>query len=414
MKNKFAAALFSLIVAFGIWLYVITTVSPGSEDTFSNIPVTLQNEAALSERGLMVTTQDVPTVTLRLSGNRSDLIKLNSSNIVLTADLSGIYEPGERKLTYNIAFPGDIANNAFVVESQSPQYVTVDIERKITKDVDVALNFQGEIADGYLADTQNPSMDHPQISVTGPESVVNRIAQAVVDVDLQGRTESVNEALPFTLCDTAGDPVDVEQVVTDVAQINLSIKIQKTKEIPLKVTVEPGGGATEDTSDIQIEPSSIRVAGSETLLNALTEINLGTIKLSELTLSKTVQDFNIKLPEGVTNLTGVTQARVTIQFPNLKTQTFKVTNFRVTNVPSGMTAEVVTKELQVTIRGPVAAVNALKDSNVTAILDLSSAALGTSTVTADIRLPDNSPAGAVGNYTVTVNLTVASADEEGT
>ena len=132
MKNKFAAALFSLIVAFGIWLYVITTVSPGSEDTFSNIPVTLQNEAALSERGLMVTTQDVPTVTLRLSGNRSDLIKLNSSNIVLTADLSGIYEPGERKLTYNIAFPGDIANNAFVVESQSPQYVTVDIERKIT------------------------------------------------------------------------------------------------------------------------------------------------------------------------------------------------------------------------------------------------------------------------------------------
>ena len=407
MKNKFAAALFSLIVAFGIWLYVITTVSPGSEDTFSNIPVTLQNEAALSERGLMVTTQDVPTVTLRLSGNRSDLIKLNSSNIVLTADLSGIYEPGERKLTYNIAFPGDIANNAFVVESQSPQYVTVDIERKITKDVDVALNFQGEIADGYLADTQNPSMDHPQIFVTGPESVVNRIAQAVVDVDLQGRTESVNEALPFTLCDTAGDPVDV-------AQINLSIKIQKTKEIPLKVTVEPGGGATEDTSDIQIEPSSIRVAGSETLLNALTEINLGTIKLSELTLSKTVQDFNIKLPEGVTNLTGVTQARVTIQFPNLKTQTFKVTNFRVTNVPSGMTAEVVTKELQVTIRGPVAAVNALKDSNVTAILDLSSAALGTSTVTADIRLPDNSPAGSVGNYTVTVNLTVASADEEGT
>ena len=102
MKNKFAAALFSLIVAFGIWLYVITTVSPGSEDTFSNIPVTLQNEAALSERGLMVTTQDVPTVTLRLSGNRSDLIKLNSSNIVLTADLSGIYEPGKSGCTHRL------------------------------------------------------------------------------------------------------------------------------------------------------------------------------------------------------------------------------------------------------------------------------------------------------------------------
>lgn len=85
---------------------------------------------------------------------------------------------------------------------------------------------------GYLADTQNPSMDHPQISVTGPESVVNRIAQAVVDVDLQGRTESVNEALPFTLCDTAGDPVDVEQVVTVWPRSICPLKFRKPRKFP--------------------------------------------------------------------------------------------------------------------------------------------------------------------------------------
>ena len=94
MKRKIGSVLLSLACAFGLWLYVITTVSPGSTDTYYNIPIVWEGESVLNENGLMVTAVSSNTVNLRLSGNRSDLIKLNSSNIVLTADLSGIYEPG--------------------------------------------------------------------------------------------------------------------------------------------------------------------------------------------------------------------------------------------------------------------------------------------------------------------------------
>ena len=76
MKNKILSMLLSVILAFALWYYVITVVSPGSTDTFYDIPVVLVGETALEERGLMVTSVGNTTVDLTLSGNRSELNQL--------------------------------------------------------------------------------------------------------------------------------------------------------------------------------------------------------------------------------------------------------------------------------------------------------------------------------------------------
>ena len=75
-KNKIVSLLLSVLVAFGLWAYVITFVSSDMEGTFYDIPVSLQGEALLAERGLMITTQEKPTVTLTLYGNRRELNQL--------------------------------------------------------------------------------------------------------------------------------------------------------------------------------------------------------------------------------------------------------------------------------------------------------------------------------------------------
>ena len=41
-KNRLLSTLLAVSVAFVLWVYVITVVSPNSEDTFYNIPVVLQ------------------------------------------------------------------------------------------------------------------------------------------------------------------------------------------------------------------------------------------------------------------------------------------------------------------------------------------------------------------------------------
>ena len=53
MKRKILSFLLSLAIAFGLWLYVVTVVSPGSEKEYYNIPVVLEGETVLQERGLI-------------------------------------------------------------------------------------------------------------------------------------------------------------------------------------------------------------------------------------------------------------------------------------------------------------------------------------------------------------------------
>lgn len=47
MKSKIPALLLSLAVALGLWLYVVTNVSPESEQSYTGIPVVFENENSL-------------------------------------------------------------------------------------------------------------------------------------------------------------------------------------------------------------------------------------------------------------------------------------------------------------------------------------------------------------------------------
>lgn len=411
MKNKILTFLLSLVLAFALWLYVITVVSPGSENTYYDIPVVLQNDTALTERGLMVTTETTPTVTLKLSGNRSDLNKLNKSNITLIADLSKIYETGEQALSYTIVYPGDVADGAFTVESQIPRQIKLTVERRVSKEIPVEVNFTGQVAKDFMADTQNYTLDYEAVTVTGPSPVIEKIARARFSVDLTDRSEDINEAYRFELCDEQGEPVDARQVVASVGTLNLTVKIQRVKDIPLKLEVVDGGGATQETSVITIDPASIKVCGSDVALQAIDEIVLGTVNLGDVVKDST-RTYQIKLPEGITNLTNLTEVQVRIEFPSLKRTTFKVTNIMPVNLPAGMTLEMVTKELQVTVRGPSATIDKMKASDITVTVDLSGASLGVSTVKAAVTTGTGfADVGALGSYTVSVNLLDANEEQ---
>ena len=54
MKSRLGRILLSVGLAVVMWLFVITSVSPGSKQTYYNIPVVLSSESVLAERGLML------------------------------------------------------------------------------------------------------------------------------------------------------------------------------------------------------------------------------------------------------------------------------------------------------------------------------------------------------------------------
>ena len=406
MKNKLLTALISIVVALGLWFYVVTVVSPNSDKVFTNIPVMLQSEVLLQERGLMITDMNTDNVTLHLEGSRIDLNKLSSSNITVTLDVSKIYEPGTHQLTYSQTFPGDVASNAINVLSKTPGTITVVVQERVSKEVPVEVVYNGSLAKDLIADKENKELSADTVSVTGPKSVIDQIQVAQIQVDLEGRSESFSEAFAYTLCNDRNEPVDAALVTTNAESLTLTLKIMRVKELPLEVEVIYGGGATEDNTVITVEPESIWVSGSDTVLEGLDKLVLGTINLAEMVTDETLY-FPIKLPEGVTNEsdTTVTEATVSVIFENLYTKAITLkSGFQVTNVPNGAKADLLTKALEVQIRGTEEELAKVKPEDFQVVVDLTGAQPGTAKLKADI-ICTNELVGAVGTYTVSVTLT---------
>jgi len=361
----------------------------------------------LESYGLMNVTEDIPTVTLKLSGNRSDLNKVNSSNITVVVDLSKVYEAGTAHLRYTISYPGDVPTGALNEESRYPSTIAIEVERKIRKEVPVNIRYVGELSEDFIVDKENKILDYNTVTISGPESVISQITQAIIDVDLTGKNVSFSNNYRYSLCNEQGDPVDAQKVDTNVAQVNLTLYIERVKELPLVLTVVNGGGATEETSDIKIDPKTVKVSGSDLVMENLTELNLGTIELGEL-LEDTEMSFAILLPDGVKFMDpDVETANVTIKFPNLGSRELTVTNenFQAQNVPEGMEVEFLTKTLKVTIRGDKKLIANVKPEDVIVIVDFTDAQLGSYTVKPNIVLSGAySSLGAIGNYSVLVTV----------
>lgn len=392
-NNKLYSVILSIVIAFGLWSYVVNNVSEQADWTFYNIPVIREGEAVLAERNLMVTGMSAKTVSLHLAGARDDLNKIDPSNTSVKVDLSTIQEPGENiPLNYKPSYPSEIGNNAFSVSDRSPAQILVSVDYRRTREIPVQIKWKGTRSEDYIYDTENTVLDYPTITIIGPAAVADQISYAEVQVDLTGKVESISESFRYTLCNAQGDPVDAKSITTNVEEVRISTQIQRIKEIQLKVEVVYGGGATGVNTTVKVEPSVIRVSGGEAVLAELGDsLTLTTLNLAEIEKSTSEIPCAITLPEGVTNQTGVSEAVVSVRIAGLKSKEITLDNFEMVNVPENMEAEIINANLTVKVRGPEEEIAALTEKDVKAVVDFSAAEVGTATYKATIVFGEKFP-----------------------
>ena len=403
-RNKLGSFLLAVSIALGLWLYVVSYIDTDYELTLDNVSVGLEGKSILTaDRGLMILSEDEYRVSITVSGSRQDVSKINTGNIQVVADLSKIEEPGEHKLTYNIILPGDVPSGA-VSYQKDPDRVTVVVARKKTKEIPVTVTYEGDVPADYIKDTAALELDHTYVEISGPEDVVDQIHHAAITVDCTGRTESIYESLRYELQDQQGEPVDAEWITTNVSEVKVYLPVVMVKKLPLTVTLVDGGGATAATTKLSIDPAYISISGSETALAAVEELDLGIIELAQITKDQELT-FDITLPEGITNVSNLPTATVSISFPKLATREFTITEFEHTNLASGMKWESLTKQLTITVRGLKAEIQRLNAADIIARVDLSGVE-NTSAVEPDIIFPKSYESlGVLGSYSVSVQVT---------
>lgn len=398
----------AFLIAVLTWSYVGNVANPEESGVIRNIPVTFVGVETLEERGLMIASGAEQMVSLRVSGRRNAYRALSVETVSITVDVSNIQQPGEHTLAFQVFYnlPNNISSSSLVTVERYPPNISFTVSRLARREIPVRGTVTGSVAEGYQMGqfTFSPST----IEVRGEESVVNQINYALVTLDQEDMTHSYDGELPYTFITFVDEPLGVAEskaLVTSAQLVRTSLPIFQLKEVELTVNLIYGGGATKDNVTCRIEPQTILIAGKPDDLEPLKSISLGDIDLSKV-VGDTTFTYPIPLAAELTNVSGVTEATVELDFTGLVTETVETTNIELINPIEGYAAQAVTRACTVQIRGSEAAVAAVSPSQVRVVADLNNAvaASGTQTVPVKIYLDNGNGAGVVGEYTIVVSI----------
>ena len=180
MRSTPGLLLLSLLLGSALWVFVTEEENPTRIDTLS-APLSVQ--AVNVESGLAVANQ-LPTVEVRLAApdERWEDIISGAGDFSAFVNLDGLTER-DQEVRVQVEISG--IRGVRVVET-IPETVTVNLEDLTSVQVPVRVRPVGTLPLGY--ELGSTSAEQSTVTITGPESLVVRVNDAVADLNVTGLT----------------------------------------------------------------------------------------------------------------------------------------------------------------------------------------------------------------------------------
>ncbi len=412
MREKVIKILYmalSLLLAVMFWLYVDDYLGNTTSETFSDIPITfIGADDTLPNRGLMLVGGQDETIDLRLSGPRTVISNLKARDFTVRVSLNNINAVGTYPLEYDIKLPDFVNGSDVSIDWTSRSTVTVQVGTMYSRNIPVNVDVVGEVADGYIYMADQLKAEPAELTLRGKAEDVDHIASARIVVDLTDANATIQRSFDYELLDAEGNVVENDGSIRIAnRQVEVTAPVYATKELPLTVRIKESPGSLEDyTSSCTLDVDTVTLAGEPAGLETMTEIVLGEVDLSTL-LSDTEIPFDIPIPAGCVNLSGVSTVNLSVRFKrNLEIKTFSVTNISAVGLADGQRFSKLTNSVDVQIRGLAGSMEELTAENIRIVVDLTKYVdNGTYSVPAAVYVDGNDKVGAVGTYTVACKIT---------
>ena len=359
----------SLILAFilsvTVWITAVTASDPVEERVFPHpVPVEIIGQ----DPGLVITS-DVPSpVTITLSAPASIWARISNDQVAVRAlaDLSGL-----KSGKYDVPVQIQVDTRPAEVVSYSPRTFTVALENLETHSFNLQVNRHGEPAIGFQAET--PTLSQSVVTVSGPKSVVDRVAQVIVDLDLTAATETINRLVPLQAVDANNNPLPGINLSPDKVTVTQSITQRGGyRNVVVKVTLAGAVATGYRLTNITVSPPAITVFSTNPQLVA----NLpGYIETTMLNLNNIKQDLDtrlaINLPAGI-SVVGDSTVLVQVGVAAIEgSLTFTNNKVEVNGLPAGMSAAISPETVDVILSGPLPVLDTLRTENLRVYVDLS-------------------------------------------
>ncbi len=359
----------SVGIAVLIWLLVANTNDPVVSKRFSEIPVQVENENALTDNGYAYKIIEGDIVSFTVKGKKSIVNNLTPSDFRVVADFS--------KLSLTDAVPIDVYSDKYQdqLEINLGSNNTMKIEKDEITSVNLPVNatVTGNVADGYYIGetTTTPNL----IRVTGPENLLQKAKEIRADVQMDQIKEDITVSAKPVLYDENGKIIESSQIEMDVTSVNVSVVLWKTKKVKVNLDYygEPASGYVINSFDY--EPKSIKVAVSDDVYDEIESLDLNDVSLEGASenYEKNVEIDSSTFPEGVILAENITSIKISAKIEEVVTKkiTFNKNDLKVKDNPGYDISYDGSNNYTVTVEGAKSTVNQVKISDLEPWIDLS-------------------------------------------
>ncbi|MGL4820515.1 MAG: CdaR family protein, partial [Bacilli bacterium] len=168
-----------------------------------------------------------------------------------------------------------------------PAQVTVYIQEKVMKKLDVEVEFMNEQSVDSSFVIGQPQIDISQVVVVGALDVIENIASVKAKVDLKDIKSSFDGEVPLVAYDIYGNPVDVDiRPKTVNVFVPIGTVTKRVKVSPKTVGALPEGYELEG---IEISQPEVTIYGEDELITVMTDVATKQIDLTNLTKTTTIR-----------------------------------------------------------------------------------------------------------------------------
>ena len=266
----------------------------------------------------------------------------------------------------------------------------------------------GDVQDGYLVG--DITTDQNLVRVTGPQSIIDQIVKASVDVNVTGMTSDIVTNADVIFYDADDNIVAVTSNITqNIKSVGVKVVIWQTTEVPVNYNVTgQAASGYRATGEVDGNGETVRIAGKSNTLKNITAIEIPA-EADALDISDQTEDYVAEidirqyLPEG-TFLADVADAVKTVTVyiePEVsKKMEIREERVHITNLPEGYNANISGLEESFTIEviGLSEDVSGLQANNIFGTVDIAEwmrsqrmeePVPGYYTVEVDFGLPDD-------------------------
>ena len=387
LTNNIGMKIIAVLVAAIVWLAVINVNDPEKTITIYNVPITMTNEEAITDMGMVYNLESKSSVNITISGKRSIVGNLTADDFLATASFTELSKVNA--IPVEISTKQKAVGRKVTIVKQSIQTVTVSVENIEKQEFNVEVEFNGKTAEGYV--TGSYSLSKNVVNIEAPTSILDRIDRVVAECDLSGSSSDIEQSCDLILYDKRGKVIKTNKAKLSNKKVKVCVDVLKQKEVPVNVDSVGNPADGYRVAEVTLSQEKVKLVGAAAALKEIKSLDIG--EEINITGQKkdviTTIDLKKYLPDGVSIL-GSSEIQITIKIDKLatKTYTIKEEDINVENLKDGLTLSISGKSIKVTLQGEKAVMEKISANDIRASIDLKGYDKGTAKVPVSIVIPD--------------------------